>query len=173
MNEAIKTLIRKDGGARSVFFRVFLHMHAVEQMLAFLYHIEQKTKIPRGEIYEQFFQAPFVKQYCDQEGIEETTLEAARRRCPFLLNILEACDIIDAERSVIIVKALALSPFLVKPYLHEEPEKSVARMKALQTAWPDKPELLDGEDLSILRELFGSKFLTSDYHLSSLAIIET
>jgi hypothetical protein len=142
-------------------------------MLAFLYHIEQKTNIPRSEIYEQFFQAPFVKQYCDQEGIEETTLEAARRRCPFLLNILEACDIVESERSGIGVKTLALSPFLVKPYQREETEKSVARLKALQTAWPDQPQSLDAEDLSILRELFGPRFLTGDYHLSTLAIIET
>jgi hypothetical protein len=55
-------------------------MQAVQQMLAFLYHVEQKTNIPRSEIHEQFFQAPFVKQYCDHEGIEETTLEASRRR---------------------------------------------------------------------------------------------
>jgi superfamily II DNA or RNA helicase len=173
MNGAIRTLIRKDARARSVFLRVFLQMHAVEQMLAFLYHIEQKTNIPRSEIYEQFFQAPFVKQYCDQEGIEETTLEAARRRCPFLLNILEACDIVESERSGIGVKTLALSPFLVKPYQREETEKSVARLKALQTAWPDQPQSLDAEDLSILRELFGPRFLTGDYHLSTLAIIET
>ena len=173
MNGAIRTLIRKDARARSVFLRVFLQMQAVEQMLAFLYHIEQKTNIPRSEIYEQFFQAPFVKQYCDQEGIEETTLEAARRRCPFLLNILEACDIVESERSGIGVKTLALSPFLVKPYQREETEKSVARLKAHQTAWPDQPQSLDAEDLSILRELFGPRFLTGDYHLSTLAIIET
>ena len=173
MNGAIKNLIAKDAKARSVFFRVFLQMHAVQQMLAFLYHIEQKTNIPRSEIYEQFFQAPFVKQYCDQEGIEETTLEAARRRCPFLLNILESCDIITSEKSEVIVKTLALSPFLVKPYHREEDEKAVARLKALQAAWPDKPGSLAPEDLSILRELFGPKFLTKNYHLSRLAIIET
>lgn len=172
MNGAIKTFINKDAKARSVFYRVFLQMHAVQQMLAFLYHIEQKTTIPRGEIYEQFFQAPFVKQYCDQEGIEETTLEASRRRCPFLLNILDACDIIESATSQVTVKKLVLSPFLVKPYQREEEEKSAARLKALQAAWPNKPQALDAEDLSILRELFGPKFLTDKYHLSTLAIIE-
>ena len=172
MNGAIRTLIRKHAKARRVFFSVFLQMHAVQQMLAFLYHIEQKTQIPRSEIYEQFFQAPFVKQYCDEEGIEETTLEAARRRCPFLLNILEACDIVETERSEIIVKTLALSPFLVKRYEREEAEKSAARLNALRAAWPNKPELLDAEDLSILRELFGRKFLTPQYHLARLGILE-
>ena len=173
INGAIRGLIRKDSKAHSLVYRVFLQMPAVQQMLAFLYHIEQKTKIPRSEIYEQFFQAPFVMQYCDQEGIEETTLEAARRRCPFLLNVLEACDIIDTEKSDVIVKTLALLPFLVKPYQREETEKSVARLTALQNVWPDKPQSLAGEDLSILRELFGPKFLTTEYHLSTLIVIET
>lgn len=173
MNNSIRTLLRKDKRARVTFFRVFLQMHAVQQMLAFLYHIERKTNILRSEIYEQFFQAPFVKQYCDQEGIEETTLEAARRRCPFLLNVLEACDIIESERSEIIVKTLALSPFLVKPYQREEAETAIARLKALQVAWPDKPDSLAPDDLSILRELFGPNFLTPDYHLPTLAVIET
>lgn len=173
INGAIRDIVRKDSAARSIVHRVFLHMPAVEQMRAFLYHIAQKTNIPRNEIYEQFFQAPFVRRYCDQEGFEPATEEGARHRCPFLLNILDACDIIDAQRTEVIVKALALSPFQVKPYQSEEPEKSVARLDALRAAWPDKPEALDVDDLSILRELFGSKFLTSKYHLSTLTVIET
>jgi hypothetical protein len=56
-------------------------------------------------------------------------------------------------------------------YQQEEEEKAVARLNALRAAWPDKPDLLSSEDLSILRELFGAKFLTPDYHLSSLDII--
>ena len=171
VNRAIRELISRNAESRAIVSSVFLQMHAVQQMLAFFYHIAQKITIPRSEIYEQFFQAPFVKQYCDQEGIEETTLEAAKHRCPFLLNILDACDIIDAERSAVVVKKLALMPFVVKPYQQEEEEKAVARLNALRAAWPDKPDLLSPEDLSILRELFGAKFLTPDYHLSSLDLI--
>ena len=171
VNSAIRDLIRNDSTAQVVFFRVFLQMHAVQQMLAFLYHIAQKATVPRREIYDQFFQAPFVKQYCDQEGIEATTVTAAEHRLPFLLNILEACDIIDAERSDIVVKTLALSRVLVKPYAREETEKSEARLGALQVAWPDKSDRLTPEDLSILRELFGPKFLTANYHLATLAVV--
>lgn len=172
INQAIRKHIRKDTQARAVVYRVLLGMHAAQQMLAFLYLIARKTNVPRSEIYEQFFQAPFVKQYCDQEGIEEMTLEAARRRCPFLLNILDACDIIDSEKSNIVVKKLALTPSVVKPYQREEEEKSVARLKAIQVAWPDRAEILNAEDLSIVRELFGADFLTSSYYLSELEIVE-
>ena len=172
INKVIRDFIGRDAAARTVVYRVFLQMHAVQQMLAFLYHISQKATIPRREIYEQFFQAPFVKQYCDQEGIEETTVTAAEHRCPFLLNILDACNIIDADRREVVVKTLALSPFLVKPYQGEENEKAVARLNALRAAWPDKPDTLSPEDVSILRELFGAQFLTSSYYLSSLEVIE-
>ena len=172
INGVIRSFIRNDANARSIVNRVFLKMHAVQQMLAYLYHIEQKTTIPRSQIYEHFFQAPFVTQYCDQEGIETTTLEASRRRCPFLLNILDACDIIDSENSQITVRTLALSPSLVKAYQSEDAEKAVARLKALQAAWPDNPDRLDSEDLSILRELFGAKFLTRDYYLPTLTLLE-
>ena len=172
INGQIRALIRANAEARRIVHRVFLQMHAVQQMLAFLYSVAQKTNVRRSEIYEHFFQAPFVKQYCDQEGIEETTLEASRRRCPFLLNILDACDVIDSTNSEVIVRTLALTPFLVKPYQSEDTEKAAARLKALQVVWPDKPESLAPDDLSILRELFGPKFLTTGYHLSTLAITE-
>jgi superfamily II DNA or RNA helicase len=170
INHAIRDLIRTDAAARNAVHRVFLQMHAVQQMLAFLYHIARSATIERREIYEQFFQAPFVKQYCDQEGIEEATIEASKHRCPFLLNILEACDIIDTDRSAITVRALYLSPALVKPYEREEPEKAVARLTALRAAWPDKADALSPEDISILREHFGPTMLTTGYHLSKLVV---
>ncbi|MBB5341993.1 DEAD/DEAH box helicase [Tunturiibacter gelidoferens] len=172
INREIRDYIGSNPAARTVVYRVFLQMHAVQQMLAFIYHIAQKATISRREIYEQFFQSPFVKQYCDQEGIEETTVTAAEHRCPFLLNILDACDIIQAERTDVIVKKLILFSALVKPFQSEEPERAVARLEALRSAWPDKPEVLTSEDLSILRELFGPAFLTADYHLST-AVIES
>lgn len=170
-NAAIRSRL-DDAGAKESIYRVFLGMHAVQQMLAFLYHTCRSTEVRRTEIYEQFFQAPFVKQYCDQEGIDEATLEASRRRCPFLLNILDACGIVVAERSVIRVQKLVLSPSLVRPYQREEQEKSLARLRAVTRAFPISPELLDSEDLSIVRELFGEAFLTERYHLDDFEVLE-
>ena len=172
INRVLRDFIDINTGARDVVYRVFLQMHAVQQMLAFMYHISRKTTITRREIYEQFFQSPSVKQYCDQEGIEETTVTAAEHRCPFLLNILDACGVIQAERADVVVKKLVLFPALVKPYQSEEPEKAAARLEVLRRAWPSQSELLTSEDLSILRELFGPAFLTASYHLST-AVIES
>ena len=169
-NQAIRSLIERDRETQVIVQRVFLRMHAVQQMLAYIYHIEQRENIPRHQIYKRFFRAPFVRQYCEQAGIESTTLEASRRRCPFLLNILEACSIIDTTNSEIHVRSLVLSPNLVKSHVGEEIEIANSRLRALQTAWPNKTERLEKENISILRELFGPRFLTDDYHLSDLQI---
>lgn len=171
-NAAIRGQIAAHASARSLVYRVFLGMRAVQQMLAFIYQVCRSTEIQRSVIYEQFFQAPFVKQFCDQEGIEEATLEASRRRCPFLLNVLDACGVIDAGRQSVRVTRLLLSPALVRPHSREDPALSRGRLAALAKAWPVSPERLTTEDLSILRELFGASFLTHDYHLDNLELFE-
>jgi superfamily II DNA or RNA helicase len=171
-NSAIRDHIRANAGAREVAYRVFLKMHAVQQMLAFLYQVIRLPEVERSTIYNQFFQAPLVKQFCDQEGIDEATPEAARRRCPFLLNILAACDVIDTERTKVIVKKLLLLPSLVKPYQREDTKTTNTRLRAVAAAFPVSPERLDNEDLSIVRELFGATFLTSGYYLTEFEIVE-
>lgn len=171
-NNSIREHIRANAGAREIAYRVFLKMHATQQMLAFLYHIIRAAEVDRNTIYDQFFQAPFVKQYCDQEGIDEATPEASRRRCPFLLNILAACDVIDTERSKVTVRKLLLLPSLVKPYQREESETTGARLQNVAATLPISPERLNSEDLSIVRELFGGTFLTKDYYLTEFEIVE-
>jgi len=169
-NAAIRSHIESDDTALQVVLRVFLRMPAVQQMLAFLYQIARAKEIARQTVYDQFFQTPFVRQFCDQEGIEEATLEASKRRCPFLLNVLEACGIVDAQRDLITVNKLMLVPALVRPYQREDLKLSLARLEAFAAAWPTSPELLSSEDLSILKELFGSTLLTADYYLDQLEI---
>ena len=170
-NSAIRQFIEANDEAKNLFFRVFVNMHAVQQMLKFLYHICRCKKVSRTEIYNQFFQAPFVQQYCDQEGIDEATPEAAKRRCPFLLNILDACGIIQADRSEIVVQKLALSPSLFQSYDGEETEISDNRLEAVATAWPTSVSQLGDEDISIVRELFGPEFLTDSYYLQDLILV--
>ncbi len=151
-NTAIRQFLAKNNQAQNLFFRVFLNMHAVQQILAFLYHICRSRIVHRNEIYDQFFQAPFVKQSCDREGISEASFEASKRRCPFLLNILDACGIIRTDRSEITIQKLVLMPSVV-------------------AAWPASVSQLADEDISIVRELFGPSFLTDEYYLQNLLII--
>jgi len=44
-------------------------------------------------------------------------------------------------------------------------EEAEARAAKLYRAWPDHEAGLESADLSILRELFGRRFLTRNYHL--------
>lgn len=171
-NRAIRDLILRDPEASRIAYQVLLGMHAVQQMMAFLFHICRTRIIARSEIYEQFFESPSVARYCEEVGIERATLDASRRRCPFLLNILDACDVIDARVNEIEVKKLVLSPYLVSPHAYEEKELSQARLRKLVSGWPGLSDDLDDEDITILRELFGVEFLTEDYYLRDLIVLE-
>lgn len=171
-NTAIRDEIARNPAARKIVYQVLLGMTAVQQMLMFLYHVARKQAVPRAEIYEQFFQAPFVRRFCDQEGIEEATIEASRRRCPFLLNILDACGVLEAQRTQVELRKLALASWLVAPHAGESRDASLARLAAVSEAWPSNNAMLEDEDLSILRELFGATFLTPDYHLGQLELVE-
>jgi superfamily II DNA or RNA helicase len=171
-NQAIRDLINNSQEARIIFFSIFLRMNAVQQMLKFLFHVCREPIIRRQTIYGQFFQAPFVKQFCDQEGIEEATEEAAKRRCPFLLNILDACGVIQSHRNEINLSLILLIPNLVKSIDTEDDVRANARLKAIESAWPSNDNVLDEEDLSIVRELFGPAFLTDEYFLKNLETFE-
>ena len=63
-------------------------------------------------------------------------------------------------------------PAITRAYPGEDQQIALTRMRALEHAWPDRTEDLGSDDLSILRELFGSTFLTSDYMLDELHCIE-
>lgn len=169
-NEVVRNLINSSAPAKRVFFSIFLNMNAVKQMMRYIYHICQRQIIDRKTIYSQFFKTPFVQQFCDREGIKEATEEAAKRRCPFLLNILDACGIIESSRSQITVKRLLLTPDLVKSVETEDDAIAKARLASLETAWPTNADSLAPQDLSILRENFGPKFLTDGYFTNNLEI---
>ena len=171
-NQAVLRLVNSSAKAKQAIYSVFLRMKAVQQMMRFLFQVCQERVVPRKTIYDQFFQAPFVKQFCDQEGIEEATEEAAKRRCPFLLNILDACGILKADRNDVTLMRLVLTPPLVKPFETEDDVKASERMKAVAAAWPEDSESLTSEDLTILRELFGPAFLTDAYFLKEFEIFE-
>jgi hypothetical protein len=141
-------------------------------MLSYLYQITRRASVERAEIYRDFFNAPFVKQFCDQEGIEEATEEAARHRCPFLLNVLESCGIIEQDRRVVTVKKFLITASTIRSHRRERLEEAEARAAKLYRAWRDDEAAMDTSDVSILRELFGREFLTKDYHLRDAEYVQ-
>jgi hypothetical protein len=61
---------------------------------------------------------------------------------------------------------------LVKSIKDEDETLTQARYEAVKAAWPNNANILIDEDLIIVRELFGSDFLTENYHLTDLDYIE-
>jgi superfamily II DNA or RNA helicase len=171
-NALVQQAIKGGGAAASIIRRTILRMPAVQQMLAFLYQVGQKSVLDKSYIYKHFFQAPFVKQFLDQEGIEEATEEGARHRCPYLLNLLEAIGVVEQDRSSVRVKSLLLVPALIRTHGREEQEASTKRLAALKAAWPDNAKAMAADDLSVLRELFGANFLTAEYPFKTAVFIE-
>ncbi len=45
-------------------------------------------------------------------------------------------------------------------------------MREVARAWPDKENLIEAGDVSIVRELFGKEFLTKEYRWKSLETLE-
>ena len=171
-NAAVRERISEDSKSAKIIRRAILGMPAIRQMLAFLYHVSRGETVARSFIYENFFQAPFVQRFLEQEGIEEATLEVSKRRCPFLLNLLDALGVIESSRSSIMVRQLVITPQLVQPYAGENEVLSRKRVKTMKAAWPARPQTLSAKDLSILRELFGAKIFTTSYPLAHLPLIK-
>ncbi len=173
--EVYNKFVRKalgDKATARVIRRTILRMAAVQQMLAFLYQVCRKTSVEKKFIYERFFQAPFVRQFLDQEGIEEASEEASRHRCPYLLNLVDALGIIDQDRKSVTVNSLILVPNLVRSHGREAEEVAVKRLAAIEAAWPDKANALSPEDLSIVRELYGGNFLTAAYPIKKAIFVK-
>lgn len=171
-NATIRDAHAEGGAKQDVINRVFLNMHAVQQMMAFLYQICRSREVERSFIYENFFQAPFVKQFLEREGIEEATAEASKRRCPFLLNILSALGVSSNTTSKITIEKFLVAPFLLKSHLGEKIVEAERRFTDLRMAWPKNENALQPDDLSILRELFGANLLTETYLFQEATFVE-
>ena len=171
-NAAIRNRVDSDPEAGRVIRNAILGMPAVRQMLAFLYHISRKETVERSYIYERFFQAPLVQRFMEQEGIKEASPEAAKRRCPFLLNLLDALGVIESDRHKVTVRQFVIIPDLVRPHAGEDGAVSRKRAQAMKAVWPNHPEALSDKDLTVLRELFGANLFTADYSLTHLPLME-
>lgn len=165
-NHMVAEFLAQNHKSRVLWLTAFLRMPAIVQMLSYLYQIARRITVERSEIYLDFFNAPFVKQFCDQEGIGEATEEAARHRCPFLLNVLESCGVIEQDRRTVTIKKFLIASNVVRSHRRESIEEAETRAASLYKAWPDNEAAMISADVSILRELFGRNLLTKNYHLS-------
>jgi hypothetical protein len=101
-NSAIRAFIEDNPDARDVVTSILLNMPAVGQMKRFLRR-QPPGRIRKAFIYANFFSQPDVIAFCNNVGIPPATQEGAKHRCPFLLNILDACGILDQTASHVIL----------------------------------------------------------------------
>jgi hypothetical protein len=170
-NSRIREFLAKNPKARETFIRTFLRMPAVIQMLSYFYRAARVKTVTRSTVYADFFKTPFVTQFCDQEGIEPATDEASRHRCPFLINVLDACALVSQHNDQITVDKLLLVAPTVKVDPAEKLEEAQQRAKRAWNAVKGAITL-PGEDVSLLREAFGKDFLTDKYHLKDSEYLE-
>lgn len=167
-NNAISNLISRNDDGGNILKKAFLDMKAVSLMLNYLYRIERKKIIKKNSIYQNFFNAPFVSRYCDQNGIEAATDEGAKRRCPLLLNILESIGIIKQESSTIEILNFLLSKYTMQIKPKETDKEIFERIELIENSRED----ISSEDISLLKELFGRDFLTTNYFLNEFVTIK-
>lgn len=139
---------------------IFFKMDAVQHMLKYLFHSNKNKKIfLRAEIYSTYFDTPFIKEYFDMNGIDQNSEEGAKRRLPFILNILEAFDIIEFnDRSKITIKTLPFYKFLFNDSL-----ETLEAVKAFYSS--NNIDDIPNNILTDLKILFGQDFLTDKYFL--------
>jgi len=118
--------------------------------------------------------ATSTREIARNEGRErrKKTEEAARHRCPFLLNVLESCGVIEQDRRIVTMKKFLITANMVRSHRRESIEEAEARAASLHKSWPDNEAAIASADVSILRELFGRDFLTANYHLSEAEYIQ-
>lgn len=166
INQEIENYLSKNPTFAKQIIKIFIDTNAVNLMLNYLYQIERKETITKAEIYGGFFSAPFVKDFCDRNGIEAATEEGAKHRCPFLLNILEAIGVIEQTRSEITMNYFVVSEHTIKLNEHEEPAKTLDTIKKI------KQNKLSSSATTLLREKFGKEFLTKNYYLKHFKYID-
>ena len=171
-NAFILREVNGDADAAPVIRRVIFGMHAVQQMLLFLYQNCQTGPTSRTFLYENFFQSPPVLQFTEREGIEPATLEASRRRCPFLLNLLAAAGVIRQDTNDVTLQQFVLFPQIVRAPTDLSDDQSTARLRLIRQAWPNNLGVMPSEELSICRELFGASFLTDQFIFDEATFLE-
>jgi len=166
INKSIRAFIEVNPDAKRIIRKVFIGMDAVNLLLKYFYIIQRTKSFNKSLVYNDFFEAPFVKEYLDRHGLESPTEEVRKRRVPFLINILDALGIINQSRSDIEVLSFFSAYEVMKLSSKEHVDDVTERIIKLNKYFSTGENHFDSEDISKLKEMFGTQFLTEDYYLN-------
>jgi hypothetical protein len=161
--------LEKDSVLQEEVRNLFLEMDALALFLKYLYKNHNNTSFTKNELYNDFFEAPFVKSYLDRNGIDKPSEEGAKRRVPLLLNLLEALGIIKQGRSNIELLGFFPSPRLFE-FVKDDNDNSISEQvsdKVKKYFNAEEDETTDTEK-SLLKEEYGKYFLTKDYYIKKI-----
>lgn len=190
VNKDIRNFISQNPASLNLIRSVILEMDAVNLLLKYLYSIQRKARISKADIYNDFFEAPFVKAYLDRHGLDNPTHDVRIRRIPFLFNILEALGIINQSSREIEILSFIAAKELLRFDQSEKENILLARLEnfknyigeivvpiqsnSLNVAAEPTPifnieqiqeKYFTQDEISFLKEQYGKNFLTNDYHL--------
>ena len=165
VNRDIRTFIAQDPDSQNYLRNVLLEMDAVNLLLKYLYSIQRKAKMRKSEIYNDFFEAPFVKAYLDRHGLENPTEEVRKRRIPFIINILDALGIVNQSASEIEVLSFIPATQILRFDPSEKDDVVQERISKLKAFASTGEISFSPDEISLLKETFGATFLTNEYYL--------
>lgn len=165
INQVMKEYLSSQPEKQKIVRKALLEMDAVNLLLKYLYAIQRKKKITKTVIYNDFFEAPFVKQYLDRHGLENPTADVRCRRIPFLLNILESLGIINQTSREIEVLYFIPSKEVMRLDDKESIDIINERIYNLQNYTKTGEITFEVDVISQLKELYGANFLTQEYYL--------
>lgn len=156
-NDFIKSLPDTE---KEILKKIFFRMDAVQHMLVYLFHEHKNVStLNKGNVYEEFFTAPYIQEYFDINGISIPSIEGAKHRLPFILNILEAFSVIEfSGRSNFNLKQLPTVDVLFTTASYSSND-NIASVRQFQ----ENGVLPPLEQTVELRTLFGADFLTDKY----------
>lgn len=157
INNTISTYLGNNSNAYNAMAKLLLNMDAVVLFMKYLYSFKRSTTLNKADVYAEFFHVPFVERYCEIHGINPPTDEAAKHRIPFLVNILECLGIVTQNRFDIQINYFVPTVGLMK--LNEKEDESVT----LERINNFKDKCLSNEDITMLKEIYGSEFYTENF----------
>lgn len=142
-------------------------MDAVRQLMEYFYSDLKNVSSVKKDIYINFFKSPAVTKYCERNGIDPPTESGAEHRLPFLLNLLQTMGILHFEKSEIIIDKFLIGTETVRINSKE----NIVDLKIRKEKLINKKGL-SSEEILALREKYGKDFLTADYFIKEIEVIE-
>lgn len=167
INKILLEYLDSEASLKDTVRDLFLKMDALTLFLKYLYKNHNQKVFKKNEAYNDFFRMPFVKSYLDRNGIEAPTEEAAKRRVPLLVNLLEAIGVIKQTKTDF--ELLGFYPS-VKLFDEIEANNSTSQEIAqkVRKYFNTREDTFSEADKSLLREEYGKDFLTENYYLGSI-----